>query len=147
METTPEGFLYEVHAVPSIDPSICIVVFNPGVFQMSDVLQAAQKYHDRLYLEIRKVEDFLRLGEELTKGSTVETSTPLTSATPKTILPDRQARAVASEPRMEEPSRPTVDDAATTKAEASPASETNGRKSLFRGSFEPFGSERNMDVA
>jgi hypothetical protein len=80
---------------------------------MSDVLQAAQKYHDRLYLEIRKVEDFLRLGEELTKGSAVETYTPLTSATPKTISPEPQARAVAPEPRMEEPSRPTVDDIVT----------------------------------
>jgi len=114
---------------------------------MSDVLQTAQKYHDRLYLEIRKVEDFLRLGEELTKGSTVESYTPLTSATPKTISPERRAEVVSPEPRTEEPSRPTVDDAATTKAEAAPASKTNGRASLFRGSFEPFGSERNKSVA
>jgi hypothetical protein len=114
---------------------------------MSDVLQTAQMYHDRLYLEIRKVEDFLRLGEELTKGAAVETYTPLTSATLKQISPEPQARAVAPEPRMEEPSRPPVDDALATKAEAAPASKTNGRASLFRSSFEPFGSEHNKDVA
>jgi hypothetical protein len=107
---------------------------------MSDVLQTAQKYHDRLYLEIRKVEDFLRLAEELTKGSAAETYTPLTRAAPKTISPERRA---------EEPSRPTVDDAAAAKAEAedAPASKRNGRASLFRGALEPFGSERVRDAA
>ena len=83
----------------------------------------------------------------LTKGAAVETYTPLTSASLKQISPEPQARAVAPEPRMEEPSRPPVDDALATKAEAAPASKTNGRASLFRSSFEPFGSERNKDVA
>ena len=105
---------------------------------MSDVLQTAQKYHDRLYLEIRKVEDFLHLAEELTKGSAAETYTPLTRAAPKTISPERRA---------EEPSKPTVDNAAATKAEDAPASKRNGRASLFRGALEPFGSERVRDAA
>jgi len=105
---------------------------------MSDVLQTAQKYRNRLNAEIAKMDDFLRFAAELTKDSAPQAYTPQADATPKTMSP---------EPRVEEPSRPVLDGAAANQSQATSAPEKNKRKSLFRGAFEPIESGHIKDAA
>jgi hypothetical protein len=121
---------------------------------MSDVLQKAQKYHDRLKFEIGKVEDFLRLAETLMNEGAAETYAPVTNplinkVTPEAYTPltNPAPRTMPSAPRAEDLPRPAVNEAAAVKAEATPASNSNGHASIFRGSFEHFGPERHKDVA
>ena len=47
---------------------------------MSDVLQLATKYRSRLKAELAKVEEFLRMAEELSKGGDLEGRMPFTKA-------------------------------------------------------------------
>jgi hypothetical protein len=118
--------------------------------KMSDVLQNAQKYRDRLKFEIGKVDDFLSLADKLMKESAAETYTPLTKKiepAAHTLLTNPAPRTMPSERRDEELPRPATKEATAVKAEATPAPSPNGRASLFRGSFEHLGPERNKDVA
>jgi hypothetical protein len=49
---------------------------------MSDVLQTAMKYRSRLKAELGKVEEFLRMAEEFTKGPGMDAELQLSNAKP-----------------------------------------------------------------
>lgn len=51
---------------------------------MSDVLQTAMNYRNRLKAELGKVEEFLRMAEELSKGAGQDLGLRLSSSKPAT---------------------------------------------------------------
>jgi hypothetical protein len=110
---------------------------------MSDVLQTAQKYRNRLKAEIAKVDDFLHIAETLLMAA---------ASGAGTLDLDAAAKAPSPEPRAEERPRTSLGAAAavTPEADRSPAAPvpaTKVRASLFRGSFEPIESEPGRNVA
>ena len=54
---------------------------------MSDVLQLAARYRSRLKAELTKVEDFLRMAEELSKGGDLESRLPFTKGNGEAAKP------------------------------------------------------------
>ncbi len=77
---------------------------------MSDVLQLASKYRSRLKAELSKVEDFLRMAEELSKGGDLEGRLPFTK-------PNGEAQA-----------KPAAEGGQTgPKAEAAPKAEAKAK--------------------
>ena len=105
---------------------------------MSDVLQTAQKYRDRLRADIAKVDDFIRLAEKLITEARPEAGTLACNATD---------RMQSLESRPAEQQRTSIDATPSVAAETDPAPSTKVLASLFRGPSEPYELERGKIVA
>lgn len=70
---------------------------------MSDVLQTAMNYRSRLKSELGKVEEFLRMAEEFSKGLNAEQRMTLTKPVEKDAAPDQ-----ATVDRLRPPARPAA---------------------------------------
>lgn len=79
---------------------------------MSDVLQLASKYRNRLKAELTRVEEFLRMAEELSKGGDLESRLPFSrgngEAKPAEGKPaEAKPAAIEAKPKpAEEPKSP-----------------------------------------
>ena len=62
---------------------------------MSDVFQTATKYRSRLKAELAKVDEFLRMAEEFSKGSEPEARLALTNTTANAMPPEKPAIELA----------------------------------------------------
>ena len=58
---------------------------------MSDVFQTATRYRSRLKAEIAKVDEFLRMAEEFSKGSEPEMRLALTKPAANAMPPEKPA--------------------------------------------------------
>jgi hypothetical protein len=105
---------------------------------MSDVLQTAYEYRQKLRAELAKVEGFLRFGVELSKRGGAESDAQLTSAT---------AKLTPSEDRTAEPPRPAINRAAANESLTASTPERSERRLQFRGAFEPCEIEHIKNVA
>ena len=70
---------------------------------MSDVLQTAMNYRSRLKSELGKVEEFLRMAEEFSKGQNAEPRLNLTKQVDKDAAADQ-----ATVDRLKTPARPAA---------------------------------------
>lgn len=92
---------------------------------MSDVLQLASKYRNRLKAELARVEEFLRMAEELSKGGDLESRLPFTNGNGEAAKADsRPGESKSAE------SRPT--DSRPAEAKAKPAEEPKTPFDRFR---------------
>ena len=74
---------------------------------MSDVYQLATRYRNRLKAELAKVEDFLRMAEELSKGGDLEGGLPFSKGSAEgrpaeakaEAKPEAKAAEAAEKPR------------------------------------------------
>lgn len=70
---------------------------------MSDVLQLAGRYRSRLRAELAKVEEFLRMAEELSKGGDLESRLPFTTGNGE--AKPAEAKPAEAEPKAEPKAR------------------------------------------
>jgi len=106
---------------------------------MSDVVVHAKAYRERLLKDLARVEDFLRMGDALSKLAETE------------VAPVRQPeQKQAPIPRMQEPAPADDEDERDDAAEPAPALELTEPKEaapprrglFFRNAFEPAGLDR-----
>jgi len=88
---------------------------------MSDVLQLASKYRNRLKAELARVEEFLRMAEELSKGGDLESRLPFSKGS------GEAAKAEAKPAEAKAEAKP-----AEAEAKAKPAEEPKTPFDRFR---------------
>lgn len=73
---------------------------------MTDVLQRASKYRSRLKAELARVEEFLRMAEELSKSGDLESRLPFSNGNGGAKAEARPAEARPAEVEAEAPAKP-----------------------------------------